>query len=82
MATFSIDPSRVAINISFGGQRTIPPQVANNAFIYVCASNIWVKSMLQCAFLGVTLVIFPTFFQDFIVKRNFLKNKLKKDSHL
>ncbi len=33
MATFSIDPSRVGINMSSSGQATIPPEVANNAFI-------------------------------------------------
>jgi hypothetical protein len=30
---FNIDPSRVGINMSSSGQGTIPPQVANNAFI-------------------------------------------------
>ncbi len=33
MAMFSIDPSRVGINMSSCGQGTIPPEVANNAFI-------------------------------------------------
>jgi hypothetical protein len=73
MATFFIDPSKVGINISFGGQRTIPPNVANNVFICVCAFKHMGESMLQCPFLGVTLVIFPTFFQAFITKCFFLK---------
>lgn len=34
MVTFSIGPSRASINMLFNGQETIPPQVANNAFIY------------------------------------------------
>jgi hypothetical protein len=48
--------------------------VANNAFICVFAFKHMGESMLQCPFLGVTLVMFPTFFQDFIAKSNsFLK---------
>ncbi len=38
--------------------------------------------MLWCPFLGVTLIVFPAFLQDFIAKCNFLKIKLKKGTHI
>jgi len=68
--------------MSSHGQGTIPPQVANNAFICVFAFKHMGESMLQCPFLGVALVIFPTFFQDFIAKCNSFLKVLKRDSHL
>ncbi len=36
------------------------------------------ESMLQCPFLGVTLVVFPASLQDFDAKRNFLEYIFKK----
>jgi len=37
MATFSIDPSRVDINMLFGGQGKIHPQLEDNAFTFAHA---------------------------------------------